>query len=144
MSYLCRVAGLSLSDSVRSSKGEPFKGIGLEPLLLCAERSQMRWFGHLVRMLPRQPLRDVFRPCPTGRTRWKHYLSRLAWARLGIPLEVLNELAGVWEVWASLLRLQSARSNPGKAIEDGCMYVCNYKWDTHSAGFCYLIHVLLL
>uniref|UniRef100_A0A8C2WVQ0 FERM and PDZ domain containing 1 n=1 Tax=Cyclopterus lumpus TaxID=8103 RepID=A0A8C2WVQ0_CYCLU len=64
MSFLRRVAGLSLRDRVRSSdiRGE----LGVESLLLRVERSQLRWFGHLVRMPPgRLPL-EVFRARPTG------------------------------------------------------------------------------
>ena len=37
-------------DRVRSSVIR--EGLGVEPLLLCVERSQLRWFGHLVRMPP--------------------------------------------------------------------------------------------
>jgi len=50
MSFLHRGAGLSLRDRVRSSdiRGE----LGLEPLLLRVERSQLRWFRHLLRMPP--------------------------------------------------------------------------------------------
>ena len=33
------------------------------------------------------------------------YVSRLAWERLGVPLEELDDVAGEREVWASLLRL---------------------------------------
>ncbi|KAI3351538.1 hypothetical protein L3Q82_020382 [Scortum barcoo] len=44
---------------------------------------------------------------PRGRprTRWRDYVSRLAWERLGVPPEELEEVSGVREVWASLLRL---------------------------------------
>ncbi|WP_214636687.1 hypothetical protein, partial [Mycobacterium tuberculosis] len=48
MSFLRRVAGVSLRDRVRSSAIR--EELGLEPLLLYLERSQLRWFGHLVRM----------------------------------------------------------------------------------------------
>ena len=50
MGFLRRVAGVSLRDKVRSSVIP--EGLGVEPLLLCVERSQLRWFGHLVRMPP--------------------------------------------------------------------------------------------
>ncbi|XP_075957732.1 E3 ubiquitin-protein ligase CBL-B-B isoform X1 [Anarhichas minor] len=43
MSFLRRVAGLSLRDRVRSSVIR--RDLGVEPLLLRAERSQLRWFG---------------------------------------------------------------------------------------------------
>ncbi|TWW68301.1 hypothetical protein D4764_19G0000990, partial [Takifugu flavidus] len=48
MSFLRRVAGLSLRDRVRSSAIR--EELGVEPLLLRVEWSQMRWLGHLVRM----------------------------------------------------------------------------------------------
>ena len=49
MSFLRRVAGLSLRDRVRSSVIR--EEIRVEPLLLHIERSQLRWLGHLVRSL---------------------------------------------------------------------------------------------
>jgi len=56
MSFLRRVAGLSLRDRVRSS--DIRREVGVEPLLLRVERSQLRWFGHLIRMpKPRAILR---------------------------------------------------------------------------------------
>ncbi|XP_061735811.1 si:dkey-100n23.5 isoform X4 [Nerophis ophidion] len=110
ISFLRRVAGLSLRDRVRSSaiRGE----LKVKPLLLHIKRSQMRWFGHLVRMPPVRLPSEVFRARPTGRrprgrprTRWEDYVSRLAWERLGIPREELDKVAGEREVWVSLLRL---------------------------------------
>ncbi|TWW77359.1 hypothetical protein D4764_12G0007490 [Takifugu flavidus] len=50
MSFLRRVAGLSLRDRVRSSAIR--EELGVESLLLRVERSQMRWLGYLVRMPP--------------------------------------------------------------------------------------------
>ncbi|KAI3374050.1 hypothetical protein L3Q82_022616 [Scortum barcoo] len=106
----CRVAGRSLRDRVRSSVTR--RELGVEPLLLHIERSQLRWPGHLFRMPPGRLPREVFQACPTGRrprgrprTRWRDYVSRLAWERLGGPPEELEEVSGVREVWASLLRL---------------------------------------
>ncbi|KAK0144504.1 Retrovirus-related Pol polyprotein from type-1 retrotransposable element R2 [Merluccius polli] len=65
MSFLRRVAGLSLRDRVRSSVIR--KELGVDPLILRVERSQMRWLGHLVRMPPRRLPAEVFRARPTGR-----------------------------------------------------------------------------
>ncbi|TWW73214.1 hypothetical protein D4764_15G0006080 [Takifugu flavidus] len=80
MSFLPRVAGLSLRDRVRSS--DIREELGVEPLLLHIERK-------------------VFRTCPTGRrprgrprTKWRDYISHLAWERLGVPPEELMEVAG--------------------------------------------------
>ncbi|KAM4551690.1 putative transposon-derived protein F52C9.6 isoform 1-T3 [Odontesthes bonariensis] len=117
MSFLRRVSGLSLRDGVRSSVIR--EGLGVEPLLLCIERGQMRWLGHLVRMPPGRLPGEVFRARPTGkrprgrpRTRWRDYVSRLAWERLGVPPEELEEVAGDRDVWASLLKLLPPRPEP--------------------------------
>ncbi|TWW57747.1 R2DM Retrovirus-related Pol polyprotein from type II retrotransposable element [Takifugu flavidus] len=109
MSFLRRVAGLSLRDRVRSSAIR--EELGVESLLLRVERSQMGWLGHLVRMPPGRLPGEVFRACPSGkrppgrpRTRWRDYVSRLAWGeRLGIPPDELEEVAGEREVWDSSL-----------------------------------------
>ncbi|KAI3360350.1 hypothetical protein L3Q82_014667, partial [Scortum barcoo] len=44
---------------------------------------------------------EVFQACPTGRrprgrprTRWRDYVSRLAWEHLGVPPEELEEVSG--------------------------------------------------
>ena len=65
MGFLRRVAGVSLRDRVRSLVIR--EGLGVEPLLLCVERSQLRWFGHLVRMPPGRIPREVFQARPAGR-----------------------------------------------------------------------------
>ncbi|KAK7929823.1 hypothetical protein WMY93_006218 [Mugilogobius chulae] len=118
MSFLRRVAGRSLRDRVRSSVTR--EELGVEPLLLHVERSQLRWLGHLFRMPPGRLPGEVFRACPTGRrprgrprTRWRDYVSRLAWERLGIPPGELAEVCGDREVWASLLRLLPPRPDSG-------------------------------
>ncbi|XP_061753818.1 retrovirus-related Pol polyprotein from type-2 retrotransposable element R2DM isoform X2 [Nerophis ophidion] len=118
MSFLRRVAGLSLRDRVRSSAIR--EELKVKPLLLHIERTQMRWLGHLVRMPPERLPREVFMARPPGRrppgrprTRWEENVSRLAWERLGIPREELDEVAGEREVWASLLRLLPPRPDLG-------------------------------
>ncbi|KAK3564029.1 hypothetical protein QTP86_006952 [Hemibagrus guttatus] len=98
MSFLRRVAGHSLRDRVRSSVIQ--EELGVEPLLLHIERGQLRWLGHLFRLpLGRLP-GEVFWACPTGkrprgrpRTRWRDYVSQLAWERLGVPPEELEEVS---------------------------------------------------
>ncbi|TWW59887.1 hypothetical protein D4764_06G0014170 [Takifugu flavidus] len=64
MCFIRWVAGLSLRDRVRSSAIR--EELRVEPLLLCVERSQMRWLGHLVRMPPGRLPGEVFRACPSG------------------------------------------------------------------------------
>ncbi|TWW77626.1 Ventricular zone-expressed PH domain-containing protein [Takifugu flavidus] len=70
MSFLHRVAGLSLRDRVRSP--DIREELGIEPLLLYIERSQLGWLRHLARM-------------PSG---------SLPLERLGVPPEELMEVAG--------------------------------------------------
>ncbi|CAM4556599.1 unnamed protein product [Leuciscus chuanchicus] len=118
MSFLRRVAGRSLRDRVRSSVTR--EELRVEPLLLHIERGQLRWLWHLFRMPPGRLPGKVFRARPTGRrprgrprTRWRDYVSRLAWERLGVPPEELEEVSREREVWASLLRLLPPRPGPG-------------------------------
>ncbi|KAI3372636.1 hypothetical protein L3Q82_023109 [Scortum barcoo] len=81
---LCGWLGAPLEIGVRSSVTR--EELGVEPLLLHIERSQLRWLGHLFRMPPGRLPREVFQACPTGRrprgrprTRWRDYVSQLAW-----------------------------------------------------------------
>ncbi|KAK3550423.1 hypothetical protein QTP86_025157 [Hemibagrus guttatus] len=104
MNFLRRVAGRSLRDRVRSSVTR--EELGVEPLLLHIERGQLRWLGHLFQMHPGRLPGEVFRACPTGkrprgrpRTHWRDYVSRLAWERLGVPPEELEEVSEEREVW---------------------------------------------
>jgi len=48
-----------------------------------------------------------------ARTRWRDYISRLAWERLGIPQNELVNVADEREVWVSLLGLLPPRPDPG-------------------------------
>ncbi|KAI3357197.1 hypothetical protein L3Q82_015654 [Scortum barcoo] len=61
------MAGMVLDDvqryTVRSS--DIRERLKVEPLLLHVERSQLRWFGHLVRMPPRHLPAEVFQACPS-------------------------------------------------------------------------------
>ncbi|KAI3363774.1 hypothetical protein L3Q82_001205 [Scortum barcoo] len=97
---------LSLRDRVRSSV--TWEELGVEPLLLRIKRSQLRWLGYLFRMPPGRLPREVFQACPTGRrprgrprTRWRDYVCWLAWERLGVPPEELEEVSGVRHTVAS-------------------------------------------
>ena len=104
------MAGISLRDRVRSSVTRE----SLRVELLRLERSQLRWFGHLVRI--RMPLerlpRKVLEACPTRRrprgrprTRWRDYIDSLALDRLRIPQEEVANVAREREVWSSLVEL---------------------------------------
>jgi len=67
----------------------------------------------------RLPL-EVFQALPTGRrprgrprTRWRDYISQLAWGRLGILRNELQSVAGEREAWVSLLGLLPPPPDPG-------------------------------
>ena len=116
--FLGRVAGFSLRDKVRSSVIR--EGLGVEPLLLRVERSQLRWFGHLSRMPAGRLPREVYKACPTGsrprgrpRIRWRNYISDLAEERLGIPEPELANAAQERKAWSRLLDLLPPRPDLG-------------------------------
>ncbi|KAI3358431.1 hypothetical protein L3Q82_014864 [Scortum barcoo] len=108
-----------LEIGVRSSVTR--EELGVEPLLLRIERSQLRWLGHLASDAPLDAsLRRCSRRVPPGEGPWKTQdtLERLCLSAglgnaLGIPPEELEEVSGVREVWASLLRLLPPRPGPG-------------------------------
>ncbi|KAI3377434.1 hypothetical protein L3Q82_008412 [Scortum barcoo] len=91
----------SLRDRVRSSVIR--EELGVEPLLLRIERSQLRWLGHLFRMPPGRLPREVFQagvppgggpgedPGHAGET------MSLGWPgnASGIPPEELEEVSGI-------------------------------------------------
>ena len=63
---------------------------------------------------------EVFQARPVGRrprvrprTRWRDYISTLAWERLGIPPSELVNVAREREVWGPLLELLPPRPDPG-------------------------------
>jgi len=92
-------AGLSLRDRVGSS--DIRRELGVESLLLRVERSQLRWFGHLIWMPPECLPLEVFQARPTGRrprgrprTRWRYYIFQLAREHLRIPQNELENVAG--------------------------------------------------
>ena len=117
MGFLRRPAAISLWKSVRGSVIH--EELRVEPLLLCVERSQLKWFGHLVRMPLGCLPREVFQAHPARRAwgrlriRWRDYISTLAWERLRIPQSELANVAGERDVWGPLLELLPQRPDFG-------------------------------
>ncbi len=104
------MAGVSLRNKVRSSV--ICEELRVKPLLLCIERSQLRWFGHLARMPPGCLPREMLQVRPAGRrpwgslkSRWRDYISALAWEYVGIPQSELADVASEREVWGTQLKL---------------------------------------
>lgn len=90
--------------------------LGVEQLLLCIERSQLSWFGHLIRMpaghfslrgVPARP--SILRPW----TLWRDYIYCLASERLKVTQEELGIVAGEKEAWNILLSLLPPRPDFG-------------------------------
>ncbi|VDP52736.1 unnamed protein product [Soboliphyme baturini] len=77
MGILRRVAGLTRLDMVRNS--DIRKIIGLEPLVLQIEKSQLRWLGHVLQMAPESKAKQLFLANPTGKRPREQ--SRLTWCK---------------------------------------------------------------
>lgn len=113
--------GLSLRDSVRSSDIQ--RSLGVQPLPLRIERSQTRWFGHLVRMPLRRLPGEMLQACPSGGRAWgslsdtfdRLYLS----ADLGtprIPQQELVEVPGNKGHWSLLMALLPPQPSTGSGM----------------------------
>src|SRR6201990_2655800 len=75
MRVLRVIRGISLRDRVRSERIRT--DLGVEPILDCVERNQLRWFGHVRRMEGAERLRRILvwrpegrRPAGRPRKRW--------------------------------------------------------------------------
>ena len=117
MRFLRRIEGVTLFNKVRSS--EIRKSLNIEPLLLRIERSQLRWFGHVNRMLQeRLPKQALFakangsRPVGRPRTKWTDYIEDLGWNRLGLRPSEMMKVMEDREVWR--LNLEQLPSQPSR------------------------------
>jgi hypothetical protein len=120
MQFLRRIAGLSRLDWVRNATIREL--LNVEPLLLRIERSQLRCYGHILRMpVDRLPKRALFaqqsgrRPRGTPRTGWWQYILKLCNERLGLKgRDELFSVAEDCDHWRQLLNLLS-RDPKGQA-----------------------------
>ena len=110
MRFLRGVAGITRLDRVRNSSIR--NSLGIEPLLLQIERSQLRWFGHVVRMSHERLARQVLLAKPRGkrrvgrpRTKWMDNIQALGEESLEIPPEDLIPVAEERDHWKTLLGL---------------------------------------
>lgn len=98
MSFLWRISGLSLRDSVRTSI--IWEAPGVELLPLHTKSSQRRWLS---------PIGEMFWACSTRRMSWGYPGSSgeiiLGWKYLSVPLEKLEEVSGESDFWVSLIKL---------------------------------------
>ena len=106
MGFLRKVRGLSLLEKVK--KTDIRRSLNIEPVLLLIERSQLRWYGHVIRMSYDRKAKQLMDALPSGkkrrgrpRTRSQNYIEDLAWSRLGIPPAQLPLVAGDLDAWRS-------------------------------------------
>jgi len=88
MGFLRKVLDVTLRDKEHRSEIRKARDV---KLLLRIDRSQIRWFGHVSRMLQERLARQVLLATPTGKrprgrpkTRWPDYIPDLAWSRHGV------------------------------------------------------------
>ena len=82
MRFLRRIVGVTRMDRIRNT--DIRLELGVEPLLLSVEKTQLRWFGHVLRMDAERVARQICFAVPDGRrpvgrprTRWKDQLIEL-------------------------------------------------------------------
>ena len=109
MSFLRAVVGVSRLDRVRNSAVR--EELQIEPLLLWLERSQLRYYGHVMRMSDDRLARRTLlaqpsqrRPRGRPRKRWKDYILDLCRSRLNITGEELDAAVACRYGWRDILR----------------------------------------
>ena len=117
MGFLRRVKGVTRLHKKRNT--EIRNSLNIEPLLLRIERSQLRWYGHVMRMPQERLVKQILQATPTGkrpvgrpRTRWSDYITELAWFRLGLERSELAEVVEDREHYRELLELLPPRPSP--------------------------------
>ena len=95
MRVLRLIRGVSLRDRMRSELVR--RELGVEPVLECVERNQLRWFGHVKRMREGERLREMMdwrpegrRPAGRPRKRWMDSVAE-AVQRRGKTVEEVEE-----------------------------------------------------
>ncbi len=129
MNFLLRVSGLTLRNRVQSLDIRERLGVGVEPLFLRTERSQLKWFGYLVRMPPGRLLvvgRTGKRPRGRNMTRWmNYYILDIGIISLGWPGNE-EEVAREKDILVSLACCHHDPV-PGLVVENAMVKV----WEKH-------------
>ncbi len=105
MRFLRRVAEVRRIDRIRNSVIR--ESLNIEPLLLKIEKSQLRWFGHVLRMPTNRLPQRVYSAQPTGRRpvgrprrSWRVHLNGLC-DRLGVSSTGVQTVAVDRDLWKS-------------------------------------------
>ena len=103
MGFLRKVRGLSCKQSQIALT---FFNLYIIPLLLCIEKSQLHWYGHVKQMFYEQSAKQQMDALASSkrlreqpRTCWRDYAEDLARSYLGIPLAELSLVAKNWDAW---------------------------------------------
>ena len=114
MRFLRRVAGVKRIDRIRNSVIR--ESLNVESLLLKIERSQLRWFGHVLRMPTDRLPGRVYSSQPTGkrpvgrpRKTWKSGVKDLC-GRVGVEFTRVQTVAADRQVWRS--KIAGLQSQP--------------------------------
>ena len=109
MRFLRAVKGVSLLDRMYST--DIRESLEVEPLLLKIERSQLRWYGHVLRMPPERPAKKFLFAKPTStrprgrpRTRWINQVEAIGTSRSDFStVSALREAAEDRDLWKAFL-----------------------------------------
>ena len=99
MGFLQKVRGLSILDKVKST--DICQSLNIELLLLCIERLQLCWYGHVMQMPHKRTAKQLVNIFSSGKSSKSvtqnslvELCQRPAWLCLGIPLAELPIIAG--------------------------------------------------
>ena len=122
MRFLRKIKGVTMFVKLRNTAiREP---LNIKSLLLRIKKSQLRWFGHVSRMLQERLPKQTFytnmsgkRPIKRPRTRWLDYIEDdLGWNRLGLCPSEMQFVLMDREVW--LLNLELLPPQPQEKSDE--------------------------
>src|SRR5882762_6084642 len=122
MRFLRRMSGIRRIDRVRNSVIR--ESLNVEPLLLKIEKSQLRWFGHVLRMPQNRIPQRVFNAMPTGRRprgrprkTWRSNVEELC-GRIGVSSAEVQTVAEDRNLWRSKLSCLQPRPERTRGLDN--------------------------
>ena len=113
--FLRKIKGVTKFDKIRKNTIRKF--FSIESLILCSERSQLKWFDHVSTMpQERLPKQTVFaevsknRPVRRTQTRWVDYTKYRGWNRLILHSSKMQSVLVDQKLW--LLNWSYCPHNP--------------------------------
>jgi len=119
MRFLRRILGVTRMDQINNDRIR--EAINIEPLLLWVERSQLRWYGHVLRMSQERVTRRIVdanprvgRPVGRPRARWMDDMNELC-RRVHLNPNNVQELAQDRPAWSRMVSSLTPRPNAANA-----------------------------